>query len=115
MSLGYDAYFKKSYPLFKALKTERNLGQLKFQVGIPTGFAMGFAFASQLDWLRYTIAFNTVLAREVNAVLDEAGDDVVIQIEMPPEVFTAYLLPKSLHGLALWPLHGLPRKIKPGA
>jgi len=62
-----------------------------------------------------TTAFNTVFAREVNAVLREAGDDVIIQIELPPEVYAAYLLPTSLHGLALWPLHDLLRKIRPGA
>ncbi len=115
VSLGYDSYFRKSYPRFKALAAAHDLGSLKFQVGIPTGFAMGFAFASQLDWIRYTTAFNTVFAREVNAVLREAGDDVIIQIELPPEVYAAYLLPTPLHGLALWPLHDLLRKIRPGA
>ena len=115
MSFGYDRYFRKSYPRFKALASEHGRGDLTFQVGIPTGLAMGFAFASPLDWLRYTTAFNTVFAREINAVLREAGDDVIIQIELPPEVYAAYLLPAPLHGLALWPLHDLLRKIMPGA
>lgn len=115
VSLGYDTFFKNSYPRFKRMAAERGLKQLKFQVGIPTGFAMGFAFASQIEWLRYTNAFNTVLAREVNEVLREAGDDVIIQLELPPELFAAYMLPKPLIGLSLRPVHDLLRKISPGA
>ena len=76
---------------------------------------MGFAFANPLDWLRYTTAFNSVLAREVNAILREEGDDVLIQLELPPEVYAAYLLLPPLHDLALWPVYDLLRKIRPGA
>ena len=65
------------------LRQQHELPNLKFQVGVPTGFAMGFAFASPITWLRYTYAFNTVIAREVNAILAEAGYDVVIQLEVP--------------------------------
>jgi hypothetical protein len=115
VSLGYDEYFRSSYPIFKQLTAERGLTGLKFQLGIPTGFAMGFAFASQLDWLRYTGAFNTVYAREVNRALAEAGDDVIIQLELPPELYVAGLLPRPLRRLALRPVQDLLRKITPGA
>lgn len=115
VELGYDNFFRRSYPRFKELRAERGLGQLKFQLGIPTGFAMGFAFASQIDWLRYTNAFNTVLAREVNRAIAEAGDDLIVQIEVPPEVYAAYMLPGPLLGLALRPIHDILRKITPGA
>lgn len=113
--LGYDDFFRSSYPIFKRLREERNRPDLKFQLGVPTGFAMGFAFASQLDWIRYTYAFNTVIAREVNAVLDEAGHDVIVQLEVPPELYAAYLLPTPLMGWALKPILDLLSKIKPGA
>lgn len=113
--LGYDDFFRRSYPVFKYLRQQRNLPDLKFQMGVPTGFAMGFAFASPITWLRYTYAFNTVIAREVNAVLAEAGHDVVIQIEVPPELYAAYKLPKPLMGLALRPILDLLGKITPGA
>lgn len=114
VSLGYDSFFKRSYPLFKQLAAERGVPHLKFQVGIPTGFAMGFAFASPIDWLRYTNAFNTVLAREVNAMVEEAGDDVIIQIELPAEVYAASKLPGPLIGLSLRPLSDLLSKIRAG-
>ena len=115
VKLGYDDYFRRSYPLFKQIRQTRGLNGLKFQLGIPTGFAMGFAFKSQIDWLRYTNAFNTVLAREVNNARKEAGEDLIVQIEVPPEVFAAYTLPAPLMGLALRPIHDLLRKIEPGA
>lgn len=113
--LGYDDFFRTSYPVFRRLADERGLTGLKFQFGIPTGFAMGFAFASQLDWLRYTGAFNTILARETNHVLRAAGDDVIVQLELPPELYAATLLPGPLRRLALWPVHDLLRKLRPGA
>ena len=113
--LGYDNYFRRSYPGFKYLRQQHKLPDLKFQMGVPTGFAMGFAFASPITWLRYTNAFNTVIAREVNAVLTEAGHDVVIQIEVPPELYAAYKLPRPLIGLALRPILDLLSKINPGA
>jgi len=113
--LGYDAFFRRSYPVFKRLRDQYALPTLKFQMGVPTGFAMGFAFASPITWLRYTYAFNTVIAREVNAVLAEAGHDVLIQIEVPPELYAAYKLPTPLMKLALLPIKDLLSKIQPGA
>ncbi|MFD1139825.1 hypothetical protein ACFQ4C_01835 [Larkinella insperata] len=113
--LGYDDFFRTSYPIFRQLREAYQRPDLKFQLGVPTGFAMGFAFDSQLQWLRYTYAFNTVIAREVNAVLEEAGDDVIVQLEVPPELYAAYLLPKPLLALALKPIRDLLSKIRPGA
>ncbi|GAB3901574.1 hypothetical protein GCM10028803_26480 [Larkinella knui] len=115
VTFGYDAFFRSSYPVFKRLRAERQRPDLKFQLGVPTGFAMGFAFASQFQWIRYTYAFNTVIAREVNAVLAEAGHDVIVQLEVPPELYAAYMLPSPLMGLALKPIKDLLAKINPGA
>jgi hypothetical protein len=115
VSLGYDAFFRSSYPIFKQLTAARGMTGVKFQLGIPTGFAMGFAFASQLDWLRYTNAFNTILAREVNNAIAEAGGDVIVQIELPPELYAAGMLPAPLRNLALRPVHDILSKITPGA
>jgi hypothetical protein len=112
---GYDQWMKKSFALFRRLREEFGLPRMSFQLGVPTGFAMGFAFASKLDWIRYTAAFNTVIAREVNAALDEAGEELVVQLEIPPEVYAAYLLPPALLGLALLPVKNILSKIRPGA
>jgi hypothetical protein len=111
-SLGYDVEAARTYPIFSALRDGQALPELRFQVGLPTGFAMGFAFASKVQWLRYTGAFNEVLAREAEAIVRMAGDDVVLQIEVPPELFAAYKLPTPAVGLALRPLIDLLQRIE---
>ncbi len=115
VQLGYDDFFRRSYPIFQRLRQQQGLTDLKFQVGVPTGFAMGFAFANPITWLRYTNAFNTVIAREVNAILAAAGSDVIVQIEVPPELYAAYKLPTPMMGLALRPILDLLGKLTPGA
>ncbi len=104
VSFGYDTYFSRSYPIFRALREARGLPGLTMQVGVPTGFALGFAFASKLDWIRNTGAMSAVIAREVSAIVEAAGDDVVIQIEVPPEVYAANMLPSWLLKVALMPI-----------
>jgi hypothetical protein len=115
VAFGYDAWMRRSWALFRRLREEYGLPGLRFQLGVPTGFAMGFAFASKLDWIRYTGAFNTVIARELNAALEQAGEQLVIQLEIPPELYAAYLLPPALMGLALLPVKDMLAKIRPGA
>lgn len=112
---GYDAWFRRSYPIFQRLRGEAGLPRLPFLLGVPTGFALGFAFASRVQWLRYTGAFNTVIAREVDAARAEADGDLIVQIEVPPEVFVAHLLPRPLMGLALRPILDQLGKLEPGA
>ncbi|MGQ0620901.1 MAG: hypothetical protein ACT4QA_13425 [Panacagrimonas sp.] len=112
---GYDAFFRQSYPAFKKQRSERGLPQVKFQMGIPTGSALGFMFANPADMLRYRDSFNTVLAREVNAVLRQAGSDVLIQIEVPPELYAAYSAPSMMAELSLHPIYDLLNKIDAGA
>src|SRR5437764_1077756 len=34
---GYDDFFRQSYPIFRRLRAERDLPDLKFQMGTPTG------------------------------------------------------------------------------
>ncbi len=115
VSFGYDRWVRTNYPIFQSLRRERGLDAIKFQLGLPTGSALGFSFRSPITALRYASGFNSVFAREANAARDFAGDDIVLQIEVPPELYFAYLLPKPLMGLALRSIHDLLGKIRPGA
>jgi hypothetical protein len=45
---GYDAWMRRSWAVFRRLREEYGLPGLRFQLGVPTGFAMGFAFANRL-------------------------------------------------------------------
>lgn len=114
VEFGYDNYFRQSYPVFKQLREEHDLPNLRFQLGIPTGSALGFAFSSPEEGMRYREMFNTVLAREVNTARQIAGDDVIIQIEVPPELYAAYHYPDMIDVLALAPIYDLLSKIEAG-
>lgn len=115
LAFGYDKELARYYPLFRRLRDEGGWNGIRFQMGVPTGLGLGFAIANPEHRMRYTGAFNEVIAREVNAMLETAGDDVVIQIEAPPEVYAAYNLPQMMEALSLGPILDLAGRITPGA
>lgn len=115
LKFGYHAELARYYPIFRRLREEGGWNGLRFQMGVPTGLGLGFAIANPEHRMSYTGAFNEVIAREVNAMLDTAGDDVVIQLEAPPEVYAAYNLPQMMEPLSLGPILDIVNRIKPGA
>lgn len=54
VQFNYDGFVRANYPVFRRLRRERGLEHIRFQMGVPTGFAMGFVFAGKLDWLGNT-------------------------------------------------------------
>lgn len=107
-------YFKASYPVFKKIRKERGLDQLKFQVGFPTGIASTFATMNPVNALRYADAFNKRMAYEANEMLKIADpNDLIFQIEVPGELAMAYKLPKFMVDLSLRTIFGLVNKIDP--
>jgi hypothetical protein len=114
LRFGYDDWVRRSYRTFQRLRAAARLS-LPFQLGVPTGSALGFAFSRPWDALRFIGAFNTVIAREVNAARVATGADLIVQIEVPPEVFAAHALPTPFMGLALRPILDLLLKLEPGA
>lgn len=95
-------YFQVNYPIFKQLRQEYNLPDLKFQVGIPTGLGGTFPAMKPLDSLRYAVSFNKRMAYEVNEMQKIADPgDLLIQIEVPAELAFAYQLPDFLVNFAL--------------
>ena len=115
LDFGYHTYFKESYPLFKQLRDERGQPDLKFQVGVPTGLGITFAMMGKIDALRYASVFSQRIAYEVNEIIKLAGDDVVIQVEVPGELALAHKLPNFLIGIPLKSIYGLVRRIDSSA
>ena len=115
LDFGYHDYFRESYPIFKRLREERGLPDLKFQVGVPTGLGITISMLPPLQALRYADAFNKRIAYEVNEILKIAGEDVIIQIEVPAELALAYRLPSFLMRLSIRSIFGLANKITPQA
>ena len=114
LHFGYDEFFKRSYPEFLKLRREHNLADLRFQMGVPTGLGIAFTAMRPLDALRYASAFNERIAAEANEAAAVAGDDLVVQIELPAELALAYKLPSMLHSLATRSALGLVRRITAG-
>ena len=115
LNFGYLDYFRESYPIFKKLREQANKPGIKFQVGVPTGFVITMGPLGPLAGLRYRKAFEERLATEVNQIVREAGDDVIIQIEVPIEMKMATLLPRFLWGIPLAMITGLVKRLDPAA
>lgn len=105
-------YFKRSYPIFKKLRQEKQQDSLKFQVGLPTGLVIAMTMMKPLTAIRYAAVFNQRIAYEANEILKLADPgDVVFQIEVPGELAMAYKLPKFLVSLSVQTIIGLANKI----
>lgn len=111
LDFGYLEFFRQSYPTFRTLREHFHKSDLVFQVGIPTGLAIGLLSMRPLQALRYRRAFDQRLAHEVNQIVDAAGDDVIIQVEVPIEMGLAQRLPNRLIGLPVGMLISLINRI----
>ena len=109
-------YFQKSYPIFKRLRQERGMPNLKFQVGLPTGMGITFGMMSPINALRYASAFNKRMAYEANEMLKIADSgDIIFQLEVPGELAMAYRMPKFMVNIPLRTILGLVKQIEPKA
>ncbi|MCH5583710.1 hypothetical protein MK805_01830 [Shimazuella sp. AN120528] len=113
LNFRYHEYFQTSYPIFQKLREQKGLNDLKFQVGIPTGLGITFCMLSPINAFRYNKVFNSRIAYEVNEILNQAGEDVLVQIEIPAELALVYKLPKALVNIALNSIFDLVRQLNP--
>ena len=115
LDFGYARYFRDSYPAFRELREHSGRRDMPFQVGIPTGLAIGALSMPPLTALRYRRAFDERLATEVAEIVDEAGDDVIISVEAPLEVMMAGVLPSFVMGIPIGWLVQLLERLPAGA
>lgn len=113
LNFGYLEFFQKSYPIFKQLREEYKKPGLVFQVGIPTGLAIALLSMSPLAALRYRSAFDERLSYEANEIVKAAGDDVMIQVEVPIEMGLAQRLPGFMMWLLVNMLISLIKRLHP--
>ena len=107
-------YFKESYPVYKKLKKERGLNDLKFQVGLPTGLGITFVVLGPIHGLRFSQAFNKRMAYEANEIAKIADpNDLVFQIEVPIEVIMFHMMPPYVRDLAFRSIVGLIKLLNP--
>ncbi|KAA3643274.1 MAG: hypothetical protein DWQ07_22420 [Chloroflexi bacterium] len=96
LDFGYLRYFRESYVAFKKLREKAGQPDMTFQVGIPTGGAISLFSMRPLTGLRYRRAMDERLTYEVTEIVKEAGDDVIIQVEVPLEVLMVGMMPSFM-------------------
>jgi hypothetical protein len=100
LDFGLVEYFERSYAIFRRLREEYGLDGLRFQFGIPGSLALALFSVGPWQALRYRQAFDDQLVEECNRICSLAGDDVVLQLELPVELGVVLQTPKALRRLA---------------
>jgi hypothetical protein len=100
LDLGLVEYFKRSHAIFRRLRDEYGLSEMRFQFGIPG--ALGIALFGLGPWqaIRYRQAIDDQLVEECNRICSLAGEDVVLQLELPAELGVVLQTPAPLRRAA---------------
>ena len=99
LDLGYRKETEAALPVFTELRRTRELTGTVLQIGMPTDFTLAFVALGATGVLRHRRAFAEATVREITAVRELAGADVVVQLEATAELVltaTAQPLHKSL-------------------
>ena len=116
ISFGYDEFFEHSYPIFKRLREETGNPNVKFQVGIPTGFDIALAAFDSLPLaIRYQHAFADRIAFECAEIMRQTDDEVIFQIEAVIPLGMAVGMPGFMTPLLVRPAVSLAAKLPEGA
>ncbi|MDQ3530200.1 MAG: hypothetical protein M3425_09690 [Actinomycetota bacterium] len=99
LDFGHVAAFDASYPLFRRLRAANDLPDLAFQVGIPGDFDMALFVLGPTGAFLHRRPFTEATLREIHAIHERAGDDVVFQIEVPAELVFVARMPDRLQPL----------------
>ena len=100
LDFGLVDYFEQSYAIFRRLRDEYGLSDLRFQFGIPGSLALALFSVGPWQALRYRQAFDDQLVEECNRICNLAGGDVVLQLELPVELGVVLQTPRPLRRLA---------------
>ncbi|MFC3961710.1 hypothetical protein [Nocardia jiangsuensis] len=86
MDLGYLREAESVLPLFHELRGDR---EFALQIGMPTDFTLAFIAVGPGGLRANRAAFTAATVREITAIRELAGDDVVIQLEATAELVLA--------------------------
>ncbi|MEC3952653.1 hypothetical protein VMT65_06390 [Nocardia sp. CDC153] len=86
MELGYLGEAREALPILRTLRAERDLPELALQIGMPTAFTLAFIAMGVRGVRRHRKAFQDASIRDVAAIRELAGDDVVVQFEATAEM-----------------------------
>lgn len=87
MELGYLAEAQEALPIFRDLRTARELPELTLQIGMPTDFTLAFIAMGIPGVRSHRKAFRDATVRDIAAIHELVGtEDVVVQLEATAEM-----------------------------
>ncbi|WP_433682791.1 hypothetical protein [Nocardia sp. CA-119907] len=86
MDLGYLRETREALPVFQKLREARDLPDLSLQMGMPTDFTLTFIALGPTGLRSHKQAFTDASVRDIAAIRELVGDDVVIQLEATAEL-----------------------------
>ncbi|MEV5652650.1 hypothetical protein AB0L57_30750 [Nocardia sp. NPDC052254] len=86
IDLGYAAEAEEAWPVFERLRAEHGDPALALQLGMPTDLSLAVVALGVKGALAHRKAFRDATIRDITAIRDLAGDDVVIQLEATAEL-----------------------------
>ncbi|MEV6428857.1 hypothetical protein [Nocardia sp. NPDC051463] len=86
MRLGYLDEATEALPIFERVRAAHGLPELALQIGMPTDFTMTFIAMGASGVRTHRRAFSDATSRDIAAVHEIAGDDVVVQLEATAEM-----------------------------
>jgi hypothetical protein len=103
LHFGYPEVHAAARPVFDTVRKAHSLTDLTFQIGMPTGLGMSMFSMGPQGPLLHRRAFTEAIAREITRIRTDAGDDVLIQLEMPAELAFVAMSPAPLRAaVAAW-------------
>lgn len=92
LDLGYASWYRANREIFDKLVADTpELGGVSFQVGIPSDLDLAMFALGPMGGLRNRKVFQEATIRDITAIRDESGDDVLFQIEVPVETMLVAL------------------------
>jgi hypothetical protein len=99
LDFGHVAVFEQHYPLFLKLREQHGRNDLGYQVGIPGDFDMALFTLGPVGAFRHRQPFTDATLRAIRTIHEQAGSDVVFQIEVPAELVFVAKMPGPLQPL----------------
>lgn len=110
LDLGHVDAFERSYPVFRRLREEHDRDDLALQVGLPGDFDMSLFTLGPTGPLLHRWPFAVATLREIHAIHERGGDDVIFQLELPAELVALTQVPAALRRpVAAWLARGVTR------
>lgn len=111
LDLGYAKEYRASRPIFDKLATEYGREGLSFQVGIPGDLDLALFSMGPTRMLQTRAAFRDATIRDITAIHNESGGDVVFQLEVPAETVFVVKAGPAGRAVAAWMARGIRRLV----